>query len=80
LGRSVAKWLIGKGAKHLVLTGRHANSKAAQEAFSAAINGAAVRIVAADMSRDEDVNSLIQMISNETATAKRRGAIGGHLG
>jgi acyl transferase domain-containing protein/surfactin synthase thioesterase subunit/acyl carrier protein len=70
LGRSVAKWLIGKGAKHLVLTGRHANSKAAQEAFGAAINGATVRVVAADMSRDEDVSRLMHMISNELPPLK----------
>ena len=42
LGRSVAKWLIGKGAKHLVLTGRNASAEAAQKIFSAAeINSAA---------------------------------------
>ena len=41
LGRSVAKWLISKGAKHLVLTGRNASAEAAQKIFSAAeINGA----------------------------------------
>jgi acyl transferase domain-containing protein/surfactin synthase thioesterase subunit/acyl carrier protein len=66
LGRSVAKWLISKGAKHLVLTGRNASSKAAQELFSTAeINGAAIRVVAADISRDEDVSRLMQTISNE---------------
>jgi acyl transferase domain-containing protein/surfactin synthase thioesterase subunit/acyl carrier protein len=66
LGRSVSKWLIRKGAKHLVLTGRNASSKAAQEVFSAAeINSAVVRVVAADISRDEDVSRLMQTISNE---------------
>ena len=66
LGRSVAKWLISKGAKHLVLTGRNASSEAAQELFSAAeINGAAIHVVAADISRDEDVSRLMQTISNE---------------
>jgi acyl transferase domain-containing protein/surfactin synthase thioesterase subunit/acyl carrier protein len=70
LGRSVAKWLIRKGAKHLVLTGRNANSVAAQEVFSAAINGAAVRVVAADISRDEDISRLMQTISNELPPLK----------
>jgi len=66
LGRSVAKWLISKGAKHLVLTGRSANSEAAQELFGAAkINGAAIHVVAADIGRDEDVSRLMQTISNE---------------
>jgi acyl transferase domain-containing protein/surfactin synthase thioesterase subunit len=66
LGRSVAKWLIGKGAQHLVLTGRNASSNAAQELFNAAdINGAAIRVIAADISRDEDVSGLIRTISND---------------
>jgi surfactin synthase thioesterase subunit/acyl carrier protein/NAD(P)-dependent dehydrogenase (short-subunit alcohol dehydrogenase family) len=66
LGCSVSKWLISKGAKHLVLTGRNANSKAAQEVFSnSEINGAEIRVVAADISREEDVSRLLQTISNE---------------
>jgi acyl transferase domain-containing protein/surfactin synthase thioesterase subunit/acyl carrier protein len=66
LGRSVAKWLISKGAKHLVLTGRNASSEAAQELFSAAeTNDAAIHVVTADISRDEDVSRLMQTISNE---------------
>ena len=66
LGRSVAKWLMSKGAKYLVLTGRNASSEAAQGLFSAAeINGAAIHVVAADIGRDEDVSRLMQTISNE---------------
>src|SRR5215472_4539455 len=66
LGRSVAKWLISKGAKHLVLTGRNASSETAQKVFSAAeINSAAIHVVAADVGRDEDVRRLIQTIRNE---------------
>jgi surfactin synthase thioesterase subunit/acyl carrier protein/NAD(P)-dependent dehydrogenase (short-subunit alcohol dehydrogenase family) len=66
LGRSVSKWLISKGAKHLVLTGRNANSKAAQQVFSnSEINSAEIRVVAADISQDEDVSRLLQTISNE---------------
>jgi surfactin synthase thioesterase subunit/acyl carrier protein/NAD(P)-dependent dehydrogenase (short-subunit alcohol dehydrogenase family) len=71
LGRSVAKWLIRKGAKHLVLTGRNASSEAAQKIFSAAeINAAAIHVVAADISRDEDVRHLMQTISNELPPLK----------
>ena len=71
LGRSVAKWLISKGAKHLVLTGRNASSKTAQKIFSTAeINSAAIHVVAADISRDEDVRQLIQTISNELPPLK----------
>ncbi|HEU5276253.1 MAG TPA: SDR family NAD(P)-dependent oxidoreductase [Xanthobacteraceae bacterium] len=66
LGRSVAKWLIGKGARSLVVTGRHASAKAAEDAFGTAeFNGAAIRVVAADIGRDEDVSRLMQTISNE---------------
>jgi acyl transferase domain-containing protein/surfactin synthase thioesterase subunit/acyl carrier protein len=66
LGRSVAKWLISKGAKHLVLTGRKARSEAAQDLFdAAAIGGATIEVVAADISRDEDVRRLMQIISSE---------------
>lgn len=66
LGRSVSKWLLSKGAKHLVLTGRSASSKAAHEVFSTAeINSATIRVVAADISLDEDVSRLMQTISNE---------------
>jgi surfactin synthase thioesterase subunit/NAD(P)-dependent dehydrogenase (short-subunit alcohol dehydrogenase family)/acyl carrier protein len=66
LGRGVAEWLINKGAKHLVLTGRNPNAEAAQTLLrTAATNGATIHVVAADISRDEDVRRLIRMISNE---------------
>src|SRR5262249_61767084 len=71
LGRSVAKWLISKGAKHLVLTGRNASSETAQKVFSAAeINSAAIHGVAADVARDEDVRRLIHTIRNELPPLK----------
>jgi surfactin synthase thioesterase subunit/NAD(P)-dependent dehydrogenase (short-subunit alcohol dehydrogenase family)/aryl carrier-like protein len=71
LGRSAAKWLIRKGAKHLVLTGRNASPEAAQEVFSAAeIKSAAIHVVAADISREEDVSRLMQTISNELPPLK----------
>jgi len=66
LGQSVAKWLISKGAKHLVLTGRNASAEATQQLRDAVeINGATIRVVAADVSRDEDISRLMQIISNE---------------
>ena len=71
LGRSVAKWLIEKGAKHLVLTGRNASTGAAQQMFSAAeINGSAIRVIAADISREKDVSRLMQTISSELPPLK----------
>jgi acyl transferase domain-containing protein/surfactin synthase thioesterase subunit len=66
LGRSISKWLISHGAKHLVLTGRNASSEAAQEIFSAAeINGAAIHVVPADIGRAEDVSRLVRTIGSE---------------
>jgi acyl transferase domain-containing protein/surfactin synthase thioesterase subunit/acyl carrier protein len=71
LGRCMAKWLISKGAKHLVLTGRNASWDAAKELFSAAeINAAEIHIVAADISRDEDVSRLMQTIIKELPALK----------
>jgi acyl transferase domain-containing protein/surfactin synthase thioesterase subunit/acyl carrier protein len=71
LGRNVAKWLIGQGAKYLILTGRNASSEAAQELNSLAeTNDAAIRVVAADISCDEDVSRLMQIISNELPPLK----------
>ena len=71
LGRSAARWLVGKGAKHLVLTGRNASAEAAQKILSAAeLNGAALHVVAADISRDENVKHLIHTIGNEMPPLK----------
>jgi len=71
LGHSVAKWLVSKGAKHIVLTGRNATPEAAQNMFGAAeINSTAIHVVAADISRDEDVRRLLQAISNELPPLK----------
>ena len=66
LGLSVAKWLIGKGAKHLVLTSRNANPEAARDLTDLAeANGAEVGVVAADIGSDEDVKRLMQTIRNK---------------
>jgi acyl transferase domain-containing protein/surfactin synthase thioesterase subunit/acyl carrier protein len=63
LGHSVARWLIAKGAKHLVLTGRHASPDVARELFSLAESNAAdIHVVAANISREEDVKRLLQTI------------------
>ena len=71
LGRCVAEWLISKGAKHIVLTGRNASSEAAKKLFSATeTNGAIIHAVAADISRDEDVSRLMQTVGNELPPLK----------
>ena len=64
LGRSVAKWLIGKGAKHLVLTGRNANPEAAQKLFSPAeADGASIEVVAATSAATTMYSRLMRTIS-----------------
>jgi len=66
LGRTVAKWLISKGAKHIVITSRSAKPEAVNELFSPAeLNGVRIDVIAADIGRDEDVRALIQRIGNE---------------
>ncbi|HEV2624304.1 MAG TPA: SDR family NAD(P)-dependent oxidoreductase [Xanthobacteraceae bacterium] len=66
LGRSVAEWLINNGAKHLVLTGRKANAETAQAVLStAAMNGAALHVMAGDISRDNNVRRLIRTIKEK---------------
>ena len=66
LGRSVVEWLLGKGAKQIVLTGRSANPEAARELKALADkSGAAIEVITADVSRDEDVSRLMQKIRNE---------------
>jgi acyl transferase domain-containing protein/surfactin synthase thioesterase subunit/acyl carrier protein len=71
LGRGVAQWLISKGAKHLVLTGRNASNEAAKELFSAAeVSSTTIRVIAADISCHEDVSRLMQTIRNELPPLK----------
>lgn len=66
LGRSVAKWLISKGAKQLILTGRNAKPDAAKELFSAEeVDGASIEVVACDISRHDDVRRLMRTISKK---------------
>ncbi len=66
LGRSAAQWLIKQGGRHLVLTGRTANPEAARELLGAAeAAGASIRVMPADISREEDVSSLMRMIADE---------------
>jgi acyl transferase domain-containing protein/surfactin synthase thioesterase subunit/acyl carrier protein len=71
LGCSVAKWLIGKGAKHLVLTGRNATAQAAQKIFSdAEMTGAKVHVAAVDISQAAQVRQLIETIGKELPPLK----------
>jgi surfactin synthase thioesterase subunit/acyl carrier protein/NADP-dependent 3-hydroxy acid dehydrogenase YdfG len=66
LGRSVTKWLISKGAKQVILTGRNANPDTAKELFSAKeVDGASIEVVACDISRHDDVRRLMRTIGKK---------------
>jgi len=66
LGRGMAQWLIGKGAKHIVLTGRHANAdKIEAIASEAGRTGATLYVVACDISREDEVSRLMRRISDQ---------------
>ena len=71
LGRSVVKWLMNNGARHLVLTGRNASTEAAQDLIKTARNNSvSIKVMAADISRHEDVSQLIRTIGSECPPLK----------
>ena len=64
LGLKVAYWLAEQGAKHVILTGRSGASDTAKEAIQQMEQtGAQVQIIQADVSRREDVATLLEDIS-----------------
>jgi acyl transferase domain-containing protein/nucleoside-diphosphate-sugar epimerase/acyl carrier protein len=63
LGLKTAEWLVAKGARHLVLAGRHTPGMAANAAIEALRQkGVGVEAVAADVSQAEDVEALFALI------------------
>lgn len=64
LGLNIAKWMIDIGARHLVLVGRKAISKDASEQLSKLKEtGAEVIVLAADISKESDVQNLLAVIA-----------------
>jgi len=61
LGLAVAQWLVGQGARHLILTGRRgATTPAAQAAIQAMVDaGAGISVVQADITQAADVERLL---------------------
>jgi len=59
IGLRAAEWLVERGARHLVLTGRTATTNERVEQLQAR---AGVRVLRADVSRREDVETLMQTI------------------
>jgi acyl transferase domain-containing protein/acyl carrier protein len=61
LGRTVAEWLIDRGARSLVLAGRHAPDAATRQAVAALESrGASILIEQADVAKRDDVQHLVQ--------------------
>jgi acyl transferase domain-containing protein/surfactin synthase thioesterase subunit/acyl carrier protein len=61
LGLSAAAWMVGQGARHLVLVGRRAPSEDAKAAIrSMEAAGAEVLVFSADVSRGEEVDRVIR--------------------
>jgi acyl transferase domain-containing protein len=65
IGLATADWLVARGARHLVLTGRSGANEAAEARLSRPRSaGASIDVVRADVSRKEDVDRLIAGIAN----------------
>ncbi len=65
LGRRAARWLARRGARHLVLVGRQPSGEVAAEVVTELASlGCQARVVAADVSRSEDVSSLLAEIAS----------------
>ncbi|WP_257460229.1 type I polyketide synthase [Archangium lipolyticum] len=66
LGLEVAKWLVQRGARHLVLTGRGVPSAEAERVLEELrASGAGVRVHRADVTSDADVVRLLESIDAE---------------
>ncbi len=66
LGLTVARWLVDRGARSIVLTGRRAASGKSLDAIAALeASGARLRVVTADVSRKDDVARLLSEMSRD---------------
>ena len=66
IGLAVARWLVDKGAKHLVLVGRRAESEDLQARRAAwAGQGATVRYLPADVAKRDEVFELVRRIEQD---------------
>jgi NAD(P)-dependent dehydrogenase (short-subunit alcohol dehydrogenase family)/acyl carrier protein len=75
LGLQVAKWLVSKGVRHLVLTSRQGTVDARGAALVMAMEkaGARVEMIGADVARSQDVDRLLAAIA--AGPAPLRGVI-----
>jgi len=71
LGLKTAEWLVLKGARHLVLTGRKGASESNREWLrSLEIQGVKVETVRCDISQENEVASLMQKFGTQWPTLK----------
>jgi acyl transferase domain-containing protein/acyl carrier protein len=71
LGLETASWLVGHGARHLVLLGRRGPSDEARAAIAAMEQaGAVVRTFPADVSREDDIAGVLSAISDSMPPLK----------
>nr|QDA77058.1 polyketide synthase [Jahnella sp. MSr9139] len=76
LGLSLARWMVGKGARHLVLVGRRPPGEEARRAIATLEEaGAQVECVQADVSRRGDVERLTQTLNLKARPARLRGVV-----
>ena len=71
LGLQTASWMVDKGAKHLVLTGRKQPSAKAQEVIERLENvGVQISVLCGDISQQEDVTKILSEISASLPTLR----------
>ncbi|HLL56194.1 MAG TPA: thioester reductase domain-containing protein [Myxococcaceae bacterium] len=72
LGLQVAQWMLSRGARHLVLMGRHAPSPTAQAAIDAMrrTQGAEVAVVKADVADERQVAGVLTAIARKLPPLK----------
>lgn len=71
IGRSITKWLIREGAKHIVITGRSATPETAVALFNPGeLQRADIRIVKADISREAEAVALLRTIETQLPPLK----------
>jgi hypothetical protein len=71
LGLAVAEWLVGEGARHLVLVGRSAPQAGAHTLLQKlAESGVEVKVVQADVSRRDDMQDLFAQIESSMPPLK----------
>jgi malonyl CoA-acyl carrier protein transacylase len=71
LGLQLGQWLVGKGARHLVLTGRRSASVEAESVITELrSSGAEITVIQADISHPQDVRRILGQIQQSSRPLK----------